>query len=215
MTLKSKTSTREGVLSLLLRHGEVSAMNLAENIGISVQAMRRHLRSLKNDGLVRCSSISDGPGRPSKLWQLTDLGHNCFNNGNGSEKLAIDLLASIQANLSEDDMKEAFNLQTIQQASDYRRIIGLGPLNVRLQKLIDLRKKEGYLADLQVSQDGLACYVNAFYCSIRNVAEQYPVLCDQELLLMRHVFPDCEVDRVQWRLESGHACGFQINSIQD
>jgi DeoR family suf operon transcriptional repressor len=42
------------------------------------------------------------------------------------------------------------------------------------------------------------------------IAEAFPVICDQELQLIQQTFPDCQVERVQWRLEAGHACGFRL-----
>ena len=211
MTAELQATTREATLTLLLKQGKTSAANLAAFMEISVQAMRRHLRSLESDGLVESSSISEGPGRPSNLWKLTSEGHNCFNNGNGSEKFALDLLASIEANTSKENMAEILHIQTLEKAINYRAQIGNGDLNVRLQKLIELRKKEGYLAELQLSSDGSSWYLNAFHCSISSIAEEYPIVCDQELQLIRNIFPECDVQRVQWRLESGHGCGFQVN----
>ena len=41
----SPASTHEAALTLLLRQGEASAAELAEQLGVSVQVMRRHLRS--------------------------------------------------------------------------------------------------------------------------------------------------------------------------
>ena len=209
------TSTREATLSLLLRQGSSCASNLAASMGISVQAMRRHLRSLENDGLVESNLISDGPGRPSNFWQLTPQGHNCFNNAQGSEKFALDLLASIEAYLSKENVTWILNLQAIEKAIKYREKIGSGSLNSRLKKLIELRQQEGYLSELSLSNDGFSWYLNAFHCSIRCIAEEYPVVCDQELLLLRNGFPDCDVERVQWRLESGHSCGFKVNPMKD
>ena len=78
MTFAVQASTREATLRLLLRQGKGSASKLAVCIGISVQAMRRHLRSLESDGLVESSSNPEGPGRPSNLWQLTPQGQNCL-----------------------------------------------------------------------------------------------------------------------------------------
>ena len=46
------------------------------------------------------------------------------------------------------------------------------------------------------------------------IAEQFPLVCDQELQLLRHTFTDCEVERVHWRLEEGHACGFRLRPRQ-
>ena len=45
-------ATRDAVLALLLRQGEATAADLASSLGVSVQAMRRHLRSLEEDALV-------------------------------------------------------------------------------------------------------------------------------------------------------------------
>ncbi len=45
------------------------------------------------------------------------------------------------------------------------------------------------------------------------IAEEFPAVCDQELLLIRRTVPDCLVERVHWRLEGGHACGFRITPL--
>ena len=51
----SPVSTHEAALTLLLRQGEASAAELAQQLGVSVQVMRRHLRSLERDELVAVS----------------------------------------------------------------------------------------------------------------------------------------------------------------
>jgi len=209
------TTTRDATLRFLLREGGSSASRLAACMRISVQAMRRHLRSLENDGLVESNLLSEGPGRPSNFWQLTPQGQNCFNNGDGSEKFALDLLSAIESNLSEQRVIQILKKQTVQKAITYQKKIGKGSLNERLTKLIELRKQEGYLSELSLSSDGLGWYLNAFYCSIRSIAEKYPVVCDQELTLLREIFPDCHIERVQWRLESGHSCGFRVSQIKE
>ena len=75
------------------------------------------------------------------------------------------------------------------------------------------RKEEGYLSELKLSNDGVSWNLIDFHCSIKSIAEQHPIVCDQELQLIRNIFSDCEVHRVQWRLEGGHSCGFQLNPI--
>ena len=60
MSASAPASTRDAVLSLLMERGEEDAGNLAGTVGISVQAMRRHLRSLADSGLVCASSNSSG-----------------------------------------------------------------------------------------------------------------------------------------------------------
>ena len=64
MGASAQAPTREATLTLLLRQGQVSASALAEQLNISVQAMRRHLRTLEDEGLVESRAVSAGPGAP-------------------------------------------------------------------------------------------------------------------------------------------------------
>ena len=57
---------------------------------------------------------------------------------------------------------------------------------------------------------GLIAATIAIAGSVMKIAEQFPCVCDQELQLIRHTFPDCQVERVHWLLEGGHACGFRL-----
>ncbi len=211
MTSKVQVTTRKATLTFLLREGVSSASSLAAFMGISVQAMRRHLRSLELDGLVEASPSSDRPGRPSNLWQLTLKGQNLFNNGIGSEKFALEVLNTIEDTLPKEVISKLLINQSKQKASNYRRLIGKGNLNMRLRKLVQLRNEEGHISEIYQSNDGSSSwFLNAFHCSIRSIAEKYPIICDQELELIRSIFNDCEVMRVHWRFDSGHSCGFQI-----
>ncbi len=211
MTVELSTTTKDSILELLLRQGENSASTLAEKIGISVQAMRRHLRNLEENGLVGSSSLSLGPGRPSNLWHLTTQGQNYFHNG--SENFALELISSIQASLSEEEVISLLHNQVQNKASLYRKKIGIGAIQDRLEKLVSIRIKEGYISELNRTQDGTKWYLNEMSCSIAAIAEKHPFVCDQELQLLQQTFPDCEVKRVHWRIESGHTCGFFITPI--
>ena len=81
MSASTQAPTREAALTLMLRQGEITAAQLAESLGVSVQVMRRHLRSLEEEGLVEASPAPEGPGRPSNLWRLTTAGRRQFPNG--------------------------------------------------------------------------------------------------------------------------------------
>ena len=213
MGAQAQAPTRETTLTLLLRQGETSAASLAETLGISVQAMRRHLRSLEDDELVEASPTQAGPGRPSNLWRLTQKGHQHF--PDGSENFALGLLESMAATLSPEVMADLLRQQALEKATLYRKKLGNAPLEERVRALVSLRLKEGYVSDMQPAPSGPGWCVSEFHCSVQRIAEEYPAICDQELQLIRHTFPDCLVERVHWRLESGHSCGFSIAPKQD
>jgi DeoR family suf operon transcriptional repressor len=213
MGAQAQAPTRETTLTLLLRQGETSATKLAETLGISVQAMRRHLRSLEDDELVEASPTSAGPGRPSNLWRLTPKGHQHF--PDGSENFALGLLESMAATLSPEVMADLLRQQALDKATLYRKQLGNAPLEERVRALVNLRLKEGYVSDMHPAPTGAGWCISEFHCSVQRIAEEYPAVCDQELQLIRHTFPDCLVERVHWRLESGHSCGFSIAPKQD
>jgi DeoR family suf operon transcriptional repressor len=198
--------TRQAALTLLLRRGQATATLLAEQLGVSVQAMRRHLRSLEEEGLVEASSTGAGPGRPSNHWQLTAKGQGQF--PDGSEDFALGLLASMAGSLPPGTVQTLLEQQARDKAVSYRRHLGDGSLQQRLERLVELRRREGYVAEC--SSDGDGWLVSEFHCSVMRIAEQFPCVCDQELQLLRQTFPDCSVERVHWRLDQGHSCGFRL-----
>lgn len=205
-------ATRDAVLALLLREGEATAAALANTLGVSVQAMRRHLRSLEEDSLVEASASAAGPGRPTNHWRLTSRGQERF--GDGSETFALDLLHSMAATLPPDTVSNLMEQQAEEKARHYRSRIGSGPLEDRLERLTELRRAEGYVADLapDTSQGGetKAWMIREHHCSVMRIAEEFPQVCDQELQLLRLTFPDCQIERVHWRLQEGHSCGFRL-----
>lgn len=204
--------TRDAVLATLLRQGEATAAELAAALSVSVQAMRRHLRSLEDDALVEAKASAAGPGRPTNHWRLTHRGQERF--GDGSETFALGLLHSMAANLPPDTISCLMDQQAEEKARHYRSQIGSGSLENRLERLTELRRAEGYVADLapdpcqESSQE--AWMIREHHCSVMRIAEEFPQVCDQELQLLRLTFPDCQIERVHWRLKEGHSCGFRL-----
>ena len=204
----SPASTHEAALTLLLRRGEATAAELAEQLGVSVQVMRRHLRSLERDELVEASPSADGPGRPSNRWRLTANGRGRF--PDGSEHFALGLLQSLSQSLPPEQVRTLLSQQAQGQAAAYQQQLGEGELAQRLERLVELRRREGYVADCHAETGSNAWLLQEYHCSVSRVAEAFPLICDQELQVMRHTFPDCTVERVHWKLDGDHSCGFRV-----
>jgi DeoR family suf operon transcriptional repressor len=208
MSASTQAPTREAALTLMLRQGEVTAGQLADQLEVSVQVMRRHLRSLQDDGLVEACPAAEGPGRPSNRWHLTSKGRSQF--PDGSEHFALGLLTSMASSLPSELVDQLLQQQAADKAADYRRQIGQGGLQQRLEQLVELRRREGYVAECRPDPDSAGWIISEYHCSVMKIAEQFPCVCDQELQLIRHTFPDCQVERVHWLLEGGHSCGFRL-----
>ncbi|KKZ13364.1 MAG: ArsR family transcriptional regulator [Candidatus Synechococcus spongiarum SP3] len=208
MSSEPVTSTREAALTILLRLGQATAATMASQLGVSVQVMRRHLRGLEQEGLVDSPCNTTGPGRPSNLWRLTDQGRDHF--PDGGEEFARGLLHTVASCLGPDQLQTLLGHHAAAQAQRYRTLLGDCPLEARLRRLVELRSREGYVADYQPCQDQRGWLLTAFHCSVARIAEQFPVICSQELQLYRSIFPDCHVERIHWIQEGDHYCGFRV-----
>ena len=208
MSSKPVTSTREAALTPLLRLGQATAPAMASQLEVSMQVMRRHLRSLERDGLVASCCHTTGPGRPSNLWRLTNRGRDRFPDGSG--EFARGLLHTVASHLGPDQLQTLLDHQAAAQVRRYRVHLGDVPLEKRLQRLVELRCREGYVADYRPCNDQRGWLLIAFHCSVAGIAEQFPVICSQELKFYRSILPDCHVERVHWIQEGDHHCGFRV-----
>ena len=82
----------------------------------------------------------------------------------------------------------------------------------RVVKLVELRRKEGYMAELHcVTESNLEKYILAEHnCAISEVAESFPTVCGHELEMFAAILPDCTVERTQWINDGEHNCGYLI-----
>ena len=97
--------TRDRVARTVMENGPTTAALLAENLGLTPAAVRRHLDALLADGLIeerapRASAVR-GRGRPARLFAVTDAGRDSF------DQDYDDLAASALRFLSDTGGREA------------------------------------------------------------------------------------------------------------
>src|SRR5690348_8156311 len=97
MTLdhREQGETREQILTLLRRQGQMTAAELSDALGIGAVGVRQHLALLDRDGLVRTAGVRRGVGRPSHLYALTEHAEALF--PKRYDRLALDALAFVEA----------------------------------------------------------------------------------------------------------------------
>ena len=67
METTQQTSTKQDILQYLLKGGQGTALELAESLDISPQAIRRHLKDLEAEGVIQYRSVQAGMGRPQHI----------------------------------------------------------------------------------------------------------------------------------------------------
>lgn len=211
-----QTSTKQDILQFLLKGDKATALELAESLDISPQAIRRHLKDLEGEGLIQYQSVQAGMGRPQHIYELTSLGRDRFPNRYGD--FAVSFLDTLAETVGREQVISILRKQWQRKAMEYRRLVGSGSLQERVSGLVELRRAEGYMAECYPVDDrdsdfnakGDRFVFMEHNCAISNVAETFPSVCGNELEMFAAVLPDCSVERTHWIIDGEHRCGYLI-----
>lgn len=78
--LRQVSGTRGRLLSVL-RRSERTIAELAEELGITGNAVRTHMTGLERDGLAGGTGMRDTGGKPARLYAITEAGRELFAQG--------------------------------------------------------------------------------------------------------------------------------------
>lgn len=179
--------TRHLVARLLLEQGPVSAAVIAEELGLSAPAVRRHLDALLADGEAGERPAPTlghrGRGRPPKHFALTEAGRARF--GHAYDDLAVSALRFLREHGGQEAVR-AFAEARMASLLDSRRARmtrsptsgdGAGDKE-RVADLANLLSREGYAASTRTLGSGEQLCQH--HCPVAHVAAEFPELCEAE-----------------------------------
>jgi predicted ArsR family transcriptional regulator len=197
------------VLDILKAHGALTAARIGQHLDMTAVGARQHLSRLLAAGLVTFEDRRQGIGRPQRLWSLSELGHAHFDDRH--RDLATELLAAIVAAHGDDGLAGILAAREAQQVQRYRSALGNEPaIGKRVQRLTDLRRIDGYMAECRQDADGAWMLIEN-HCPIAQAAKACSGLCGAELRLFQDVMgKDTAVTRVQHMLGGDRCCAYRI-----
>src|SRR5690606_17881498 len=160
--MKNDCSEKKTV-EILKTQGPQTLADIASQLGISTEGARFQLHKLEAEGQVSASTEVKGRGRPRQIWSLTPAGHALFPDAHS--ELAVRLIASMREALSEDGVQAVLDAQ--EKATIQRYLHEMGDsdtLEDKLKKLVEIREREGYMAEYQAEEEGYLLIEN--HCPI-------------------------------------------------
>ena len=173
--------TRDAVARIVLERGPQNAAALAERLGLSAAAIRRHLDALVGDGLlVECEArpaAHRGRGRPARTYAVTDAGRAAFPHGYD------DLATTALRYLRETGGEQAVVAFAEHRAASLAELLGPdvdsgAAALTRTQALADSLTEHGYAATTESATAGVQ--VCQHHCPVAHVAAEFPQLCEAE-----------------------------------
>lgn len=205
------TDAKRRIVDRLKRLDDATAAELARALGLTSTAVRQHLVSLAEVGLVQPQPrATAGPGRPSQAWVLTPLARELFPDRHGD--LTVNLLTSVRNALGEKGLDRVIAERTRSQRAAYRAVVKpSGNWRTRAEALAAVRSAEGYLAEVVDAPDGDGVLLVEHHCPICEAATACQGLCQGELELFDEVLgSDVAVVRTQHLLSGDARCVYRI-----
>ncbi|MFG2300856.1 helix-turn-helix transcriptional regulator [Actinacidiphila glaucinigra] len=180
-------STRNRVARSVLVHGPSTAADLAERLGLTQAAVRRHLDALVAEDIVEPREKrvygNRGRGRPAKVFALTDCGRDAFDQA--YDQLAADALRWIAESAGGGEQGDAAvsafaRARVAAQAERYRAVVEAAGPEERTQALAEALSQDGYAATTRNAPASAGEQLCQHHCPVAHIAEQFPQLCEAE-----------------------------------
>jgi DeoR family transcriptional regulator, suf operon transcriptional repressor len=207
---KQPGSTRAKLLESLKKSDGLTADQLADVLGVTSMAVRKHLAALERDELVE-STIERRPvGRPVHLYRLSPRADGLF--PKHYDTVITDLLEDL---IEMDGVGRVEDLLS-RRAARMKRILRqyvdpMSPLCERIAGLARGMDESGYLACWEQLDDD-RFVIKLYNCAIDRVAERFPAVCRHEAALFREVL-GAHVERSCHMLTGDHLCSYTIREL--
>lgn len=201
------------LLNLLLKNKRgMSADELAEQLSITKNAVRQHLASLENDGLVaRGTTRPSGGGRPQQLYLLTAKGNELFpRHYSWFAQLLVESIeqesgtAGLSQKLTALGSKVGAQLRLQHPELKTQREI--------IQKLAEIMVDIGYNASPPNQEDEQR--IEANNCVFHNLAMKNPDICQFDLALLS-AFSGSAVEHQECMAKNGNVCRFKFTAVEN
>jgi predicted ArsR family transcriptional regulator len=181
-----EAGTRAAVARLILQRGPQRAADLADQLGLSAAAIRRHLDALVADGLLverePRPSAQRGRGRPPRTYALTDAGRAEF--PHAYDDLANTALRYLRETGGDGAVAEFAEHRARSLAAELRESMdAAAPLATRVEALASGLSEHGYASTTQAIDAAgniQGVQICQHHCPVAHVAAEFPQLCEAE-----------------------------------
>jgi DeoR family suf operon transcriptional repressor len=169
--------TRGEILTALKKAQPLTAKELADRFGVTPNALRRHLKELEHEGIVRYQREIRGVGGPVFAFSLTEKGEALF--PKAYEDTLAGVLDLVRQEQGEEGLLRLFQRRWDDIARVARPELEQLPVEQRAARLAELLTSLGYMAEAH-PVSGTLPVLTEHNCAIRVVAERFPEVCAAE-----------------------------------
>lgn len=163
------------LLELKLEPG-LTAKLLAARLGLSLNAIRHHLKELEVDELIGHQREQRGVGAPVFVYRLSEAGERVF--PRRYESALTDVLEALVGREGRDAVVRAFEARYATLLNRLPPNLPDLPAEQRLAAVTVLLNEDGFMPGWEGSEEGGT--LTEHNCAVRAVAERFPEICAAE-----------------------------------
>jgi DeoR family suf operon transcriptional repressor len=197
---------RGELLVELKKADRLTAKALSARLGISLNAVRYHLKELEAEGFIEFEREYHGVGAPAFSYRLTPAGEAGF-----PRRYEATLSDFVDHVVAREGRAAAVAVLESRYARLTRRLqeeLGGAEPGERLAAVARLLSEEGYMAEARITADG--GILTEHNCAIKAVAERFPEICAAEAKFLAAVL-GADIHREAHILSGCNACGYRIH----
>ncbi|MCT2560440.1 helix-turn-helix transcriptional regulator [Chryseobacterium herbae] len=197
------------ILMFLKMRGEATSLLISKELSITKEGARKHLLNLAEEGLIRSITKSEGVGRPSTYYTLTEKGLSQFPDSHAD--VTVQILRSVKNLLGENALNLLINDREKNTYERYEKaLVKAESLEQRLDVLVKVRSEEGYMAEWTKEGDDYFLIEN--HCPICAAATECQGFCRAELSNFQNLIgKSYQVERINHILSGGQRCVYKIS----
>jgi predicted ArsR family transcriptional regulator len=198
--------THEALLLYLKKNGEMTVSQLCQVLAITSMAVRRHLASLQQEGLVDSRIVKQSRGRPTYYYYLSEKASSLF--PSGFQSLAGDLLDMVFEERGHKGVMDFLNRRNEKLAARLKERLAHKDLPERVAEVAKIFSEDGYMTEWEELPDG-NFIIYQRNCALHDLANQYRQVCVLEPRLLETLL-GTKVNRQQYMLKNDPVCGYLV-----
>jgi predicted ArsR family transcriptional regulator len=217
--MEFKTVGRKSLARELLKSGPISASDLAESLGISAVAVRKHLDDMNEKALVESHEVAPfgpakpkGRGRPARVYSLTSQGRDFFENQ--YQSLSQESIEYLNDQYGNSAVKDFAVKRYKENLKDHlTKINNAKDITKKVEIFAQVLSKDGFAATVEKGSGPThtiqLCQHN---CPIAHVAEKHPEFCEAELEVFNEIL-GVNVTRLSTIANGNNICTSMVSTL--
>jgi predicted ArsR family transcriptional regulator len=197
---------------------------------MTTMGVRQHLLLLEEAQELSFYDQKAARGRPTRFWKLTEKANSHFEDRH--EELTVQLLISVREVFGEQGLDKLISKREETMLKNYQQAMsGLNTIEQRLNKLVELRSAEGYMASIEIREEqkidlqakvkpelkpepqNTCWWFLENHCPICAAATECANFCRSELEIFQSLFVDlASISREEHIIEGARRCAYKVES---